>query len=164
MPEDAWNPAQYERFAAERRRPFLDLMALVRPRPGMRVVDLGCGTGELTRVLHLDLQARETLGLDNSDTMLAKSAAFAGNGLRFELADLAGFSSDHAYDLVYSNAALQWVPGHDILLQRLTNALADGGQLAVQIPANHDHPSHVVASEVAREEPFRSALDGYSRP
>lgn len=95
--------------------------------------------------------------------MLAKNAALAANGLRFELLDIANFKADHAYDLAFSNAALHWLPGHDTLLQRLTDALAPGGQLAVQVPANHDHASHVVASEVAREEPFRSALGGYTR-
>lgn len=164
MTRSAWNPQQYERFRAERSQPFFDLLALVRRRPGMRVIDLGCGTGELTRVLHRDLQASETLGIDSSPTMLAKSQAFAGGGLRFALTDLNNFAADQAYDLVFSNATLQWVAGHDKLLRRLTDALADNGQLAVQVPANHDHPSHVVAAAVAREEPFGAALGGYVRP
>ena len=68
-----WNPAQYERFRDERARPFFDLLDLVQPRPELRVVDLGCGTGELTRELHEQLSARETIGIDNSPAMLAKS-------------------------------------------------------------------------------------------
>ena len=81
-PSSDWNPEQYGRFRDERARPFFDLLDLVQPRPGMRVVDLGCGTGELTRELHRRLAARETIGIDNSPAMLAKSAAFAGDGLR----------------------------------------------------------------------------------
>src|SRR5580700_9159808 len=80
MPDEApspWDPEQYERFKAERSRPFFDLLALVRPRPGMRVVDLGCGTGELTTELHTRLGARETVGIDSSETMLAKGAEVA---------------------------------------------------------------------------------------
>ena len=73
MARDAWDPAQYERFRAERARPFVDLLALVRPRPGMRVVDLGCGTGELTARLHRELAAGETLGIDRSEAMLARA-------------------------------------------------------------------------------------------
>jgi trans-aconitate 2-methyltransferase len=129
----------------------------------MRVVDLGCGTGELTRELHRHLGARETLGIDSSPAMLAKSAAFAGAGLTFQAGDIGEFAADGAYDLVFSNAALQWVPNHEALLRRLTDALAPHGQLAVQVPANHDHPSHTIAAEVARESPFREALGGYVR-
>jgi trans-aconitate 2-methyltransferase len=95
--------------------------------------------------------------------MLAKSDDFAGDGLHFRLGDIATFEAGQPYDLVYSNAALQWVPGHADLLARLTAALADDGQLAFQVPANNDHPSHATAAEVAVEEPFRSALGGFER-
>jgi trans-aconitate 2-methyltransferase len=158
-----WNPEQYGRFRGERAQPFFDLMALVQPRPGMRVVDLGCGTGELTRELHVHLASQETLGLDNSPAMLARTAAHAGDGLRFAVGDIAEFTADGAYDLVFSNAALQWVPDHPALLERLTAAVAADGQLAVQVPANHDHPSHLIAAQVAAETPFREALAGHVR-
>lgn len=163
MSRTDWNPDQYERFRDERRQPFFDLLALVQPRPGMRVVDLGCGTGDLTRLLHDRLQARDTLGLDSSAAMLARSKAFAGNGVRFAQGDVTAFAPTEPYDLVFSNATLQWVPAHRELLRRLTTLVRDDGQLAVQVPANHDHPSHVIAAEVAAEEPFRSVLDGYVR-
>lgn len=156
-----WDPGQYDRFQQERSQPFLDLLALIQPRPDMRVVDLGCGTGKLTRHLHHYLRAASTLGIDSSETMLAESRAFAGEGLRFELGNVADFPAEPAYDLVFSNAALQWVLGHQELFARLTAALIDGGQLAVQMPANYGHPSHVVAQEVAEEEPFRQALSGF---
>jgi trans-aconitate 2-methyltransferase len=159
MSSDTWNPTQYGRFHAERTQPFLDLLALVHPRPGMRVVDLGCGTGELTRRLHLHVEARETLGVDRSGAMLEKSAAFAAEGLRFEAGDIATFQAHAAYDLVFSNAALHWVPEHEALFARLTDALAPEGQLAVQMPANFDQPPHLVAREVAAEAPFAAALD-----
>jgi trans-aconitate 2-methyltransferase len=162
MADDTWSPEQYERFHDERSRPFLDLLGLVRGRPGMRAVDLGCGTGELTRLLHERLQAGETLGLDSSDAMLERSGPFAGGGLRFERGDIADFAAEGRYDLVFSNAALHWLPRHEALFARLTAALAPGGQLAVQVPANFDHPSHVVAAEVASEPPFAAALGGHT--
>lgn len=159
MAADTWNPAQYGRFHAERTQPFLDLLALVHPRPGMRVVDLGCGSGELTRRLHIHVEARETLGIDRSRAMLEKSAALVAEGLRFEAGDIATFHARGAYDLVFSNAALHWVPDHEALFARLTEALAPEGQLAVQVPANFDQPAHVVAREVAAEAPFGVPLD-----
>src|SRR5262249_42755330 len=113
MPRDAWNPAQYDRFRAERQQPFFDLLGLVRPQPGMRAVDLGCGTGELTSALHRRLGARETLGLDSSDAMIARSDRHAEPGLRFERGDIADFVASEPFDLVFSNAALHWLPDHD---------------------------------------------------
>jgi trans-aconitate 2-methyltransferase len=163
MSKDVWNPAQYERFRNERSQPFFDLMAMVEPAPLMRAVDLGCGSGELTRLLHNHLHAAETLGVDSSESMLAKSEAVAGDRLRFQRRDIGEFAADHYYDLVFSNAALHWLPDHNELLRRLTAAIAEGGQLAVQVPANNDHPSHTAAAEVASESPFREAMDGYKR-
>jgi trans-aconitate 2-methyltransferase len=157
-----WNPDQYNRFKAERLQPGLDLIALVRPRPGMRAVDLGCGTGELTKLLHDRLGGAATLGLDTSQSMLADSAERAGGGLRFERADIADFAPDAVWDLVFSNAALHWLPDHPSLFARLARALAAGGQLAVQMPYNFGHPSHTIAAAVAHEDPFRAALGGWA--
>lgn len=158
-----WNPAQYAKFRGERAQPFYDLLALVDPRPAMRVVDLGCGPGELTRVLHETLHARETLGLDNSPAMLAQAAAYAGDSVRFAAGDLGTFAEPGAYDLIFANASLQWSPDHPALLARLTASLAPGGQLAVQVPANDHAPSHATAAIVAGESPFREALGGHVR-
>jgi trans-aconitate 2-methyltransferase len=155
---DGWDPGQYERFAAERAQPFFDLLALVRPVPGGDVVDLGCGTGELTSVLHHRVEAARTLGIDSSPAMLERAAAVATPELRFEAGDIGRFDAEHAFDLVFANASLQWVPDHEALLTRLHHALRPGGQLAVQVPANADHASHTVAAEVAAETPFRQAM------
>jgi trans-aconitate 2-methyltransferase len=158
---DPWNPQQYDRFRAERAQPFRDLLAMVQPRPGMLAVDLGCGTGDMTLELHRALGARETLGLDNSASMLAKAPRT--EGLRFEQGDIAVFAARGRFDLVFSNAALHWVPDHPALLRRLTAALAPGGQLAVQMPMNDEHPSHQTAFELARAPEFRRLLNGFER-
>jgi trans-aconitate 2-methyltransferase len=163
VPTDTWDPQQYERFQRERSLPFFDLLELVDPCPGGRVVDLGCGTGELTRQLHERTRAATTVGLDSSRAMLERSRDYAGDGLSFELGDLAEWAPGEPVDLVFSNAALHWVDDHDALFARLRAGLAPGGQLAVQMPANHDHPSHLTAERVAGEAPFRSALRGHLR-
>lgn len=160
---DTWDPAQYDRYRAERSQPFYDLMRLCRGKKGMRAVDLGCGTGELTRELHRHLKAGSTRGIDASAAMLAASAEHAEPGLTFERGDIETFADDAAYDLVFSNAALHWVDDHAALFARLWRALKDGGQLAVQMPANHDALSHTTAAELAAEEPYASALQGGAR-
>jgi trans-aconitate 2-methyltransferase len=146
-----WSPEQYERFKAERHQPFDDLLALIARRPNMRVVDLGCGTGELTRELHESLEATETLGIDDSETMLLKAEHFEGEMLHFERGNIEAFIADEPFDLVFSNAALHWVPDHESLFARLTGFLSPHGQLAIQMPANDSHPSHRVAADVAVE-------------
>ncbi len=168
--KDVWNPEQYEKFKDERKRPFFDLMSLVKPQPDMRVADLGCGTGEPTETLHRFFQARETVGFDNSGAMLEKAEVLAGDGLRFEKSDIETFATESEsflaygqFDLIFSNAALHWVDHHEELLRCLTTAVAEGGQIAVQVPANHHHQSHIIADEIANESPFREALEGYIR-
>jgi trans-aconitate 2-methyltransferase len=162
--QDAWDPGRYETFAAERAQPFWDLVDLVEDAPLERAVDLGCGTGSLTAQLVVRRGIGSMLGLDASPAMLAEAAAHAGANVRFAPGDLASWTSAADHDLVLSNAALQWVPDHEAVLERWWAALRAGGQLAVQVPANADHPSHVVAAEVAASEPFRSAMGGTPPP
>jgi trans-aconitate 2-methyltransferase len=160
-PIDGWNPDQYERFRSQRREPFDDLLDLCTPVPEGRVVDLGCGTGDLTAEVHRQMQAAETVGVDSSESMLARATAdHAGvAGLSFELGDISTWLGKDL-DLVIANASLQWVDDHLSLLARMRTALADGGQLAFQVPANFRHPSHLLARQVANEPPFIDALDG----
>src|SRR5579871_1697542 len=161
-PGGAWDPAQYHRFRREREAPFDDLVALVAPVPGGRVADLGCGTGELTARLHHHVRARETVGVDRSPEMLAQAKKQAAPGLRFEAGDIATFGGTGEWDVVASNAALHWVPGHEAVLARWAGALGRGGQLAVQVPANVDHPAHRIAAEVGEE--FAEAFGGTPPP
>ena len=162
---DTWNPIQYARFQREREEPFDDLLALITPVAAMRIADLGCGTGNLTRLLHQALHARETVGIDRSERMLEVARrAEPLPGLRFETGTIEAFSGTHEHDLIFSNAAFHWIEGHDTLIPRLVAALAPGGQLAFQMPAMHDTASHRLADELTMLEPFRDAFGGWTRP
>jgi len=158
---DAWNPTQYERFAAERTQPFWDLIDLVEPPgPGARVADLGCGTGELTATLVDRWRPAELMGVDSSARMLDRAAANARGPLRFERGDLAWPPVTGSFDVIVANASLHWVPDHRAVLARWRDLLTPDGQVAVQVPANVDHASHVVADEIAHEPRFVEALGG----
>lgn len=159
-----WNPAQYRLFAAERAQPFHDLLGMVEPASFRRAADLGCGPGELTAAAATQLGVAAMVGVDNSPTMLASAAAHAAEGVQFEDGDIATWTSAGDHDLVLAGASLQWVPHHADVLARWWAALAPGGQLAVQVPANAYMPSHRVADELAHTEPYLSAFDGAPPP
>lgn len=161
---DAWDPVQYERFRSERERPVHDLVSLLRPSPGGDVADLGCGTGCYTPLVHAHVDAGRTVGFDTSQRMLDQSADFASDDIHFERRDIVDLAGQ--WDVLFANASLQWLPDHEHLLPRLVAHLRPGGQLAFQVPANFDHPSHTVADDVGRAfglEPLGRAI-GASTP
>ncbi|MDT4898683.1 MAG: trans-aconitate 2-methyltransferase [Acidobacteriota bacterium] len=156
-----WNPEQYHRFQSERFASFDDLLALIKIRDRMRVVDLGCGTGELTRRLADNLPGSEVVGIDSSLEMLERAREHAREGLRFKLGSIENVEGE--WDLVFSHAAIHWVDDHRSLVPRLLSMVSPGGQLAVQLPSNHGHATHTLIREIAGEEPFRAALGGWNR-
>ncbi len=147
---DPWDPRQYNAFAAEREQPYWDLAGLVEPVGAPVVVDLGCGDGRLTRALGEELGSPDIVGIDSSAAMLEGAAAYASDAVRFSLGDIGAWEEPGSYDVVFANASLQWVPDHPAVLARWAGSLRPGGQLAVQVPANSDHPTHRLAAEVAR--------------
>lgn len=156
-----WNPDQYHKFQSERAAPFYDLLALVDARPNLKAIDLGCGTGELTSQLADRLPNSDVTGLDSSPQMLDKAASFARGGLVFQAGDLSALSGD--WDLIFSNAAIQWSADHAELIPQLFARLNPGGQIAIQAPSNHNHISHQIYRETADEEKFKSILRGFQR-
>ncbi len=151
-----WDPDQYERFREERLQPGRDLIAMIEAGDGLSVIDLGCGTGRLTRELADRLPHADVLGIDRSEEMLAEARQHARDAVRFErraIEDIEG-----TYDRIYSNAALHWLPDHPALLKQLMSHLAPGGQLAFQVPSNSRHPITRIRHEVMRSEPFADAL------
>jgi len=162
---DTWNPDQYGKFQQEREQPFLDLLALIQPAPSMRIVDLGCGTGSLTGRLHEALNAAETIGIDRSERMLEVARREPlPRGLRFEAGTIESFDADASYDLIFSNAAFHWVEDHETLVGRLFAALKPGGQLAFQVPAMHDSPSHTLPNLLAGSDRFAATFGDWQRP
>lgn len=159
-----WNPDTYNKFKSERFEPFYDVLNLIRIKPGMDVVDLGCGTGELTRKLADALPGSSVLGIDSSREMLDQSREFEHEGLRFELRSIeAQVESFQKWDLVFSNAALQWVENHEVLFQKIISGLKPNGQMAIQMPAQHHNISNRILHLLADEPPYQKILQGWKR-
>ncbi len=157
----SWNPELYHKFQKERFAPFKDLMYLIEVREGLRVLDLGCGTGELTEMVSEMLPESSTLGIDSSNSMLEKALSKTKPGLKFELCPIEKVEGE--WDLIFSNAAIQWVDNHMELVPKLVSLLKSGGQIALQMPANHNHPTQTFMVEVAKQEPYKTALGGWQR-
>ncbi len=157
MADSDWNPELYRRFEGERTRPARELLARVPLADAARVYDLGCGPGNSTELLVERFPNAQVIGTDNSEAMLA-SARKRLPACRFELSDIAQWQPADAPDLIYANAALQWVGSHETLVPRLFAALAPSGVLAIQMPDNRDEPTHRLMREVATLDPWASAI------
>ena len=155
----AWDPASYLGFAEERTRPAADLLARVPVEAPRRVIDLGCGPGNSTALLAARWPDAELEGLDASPQMLERAAA-SGVPARWVRTDLASWEAPGRHDVAFSNAALQWLPDHTVLLPRLAAAVRPGGALAFQVPRNMDAPSHALMREVAASGPWAERLRG----
>ena len=158
-----WDVGQYLRFADERTLPALDLLARLDINPPRRAIDLGCGPGNSTALLRNRWPDAAVTGLDASDDMLV-AARRDHRGIDFISGDIARWSPEEPYDVVFSNAALQWVGHHARLLPQLIAAVAPGGALAVQMPRNHDFATHALMRRVAAEGPWRERLAGARDP
>jgi trans-aconitate 2-methyltransferase len=152
-----WDPALYLRFADQRLRPALDLLARIDLDLPDHVVDLGCGAGNVTVRLQQRWPAADILGVDNSPAMLAKARA-TDPQIRWEHGELATWTPEQPPDLLYSNAALQWADAHAELFPRLAKSVAPGGVFAVQMPHQHGAPSHQAAFALAKSPRWRDAL------
>ena len=159
---NTWNPALYRRYEDERTRPAAELLARVPLDAAARVVDLGCGPGNSTELLVRRFPQAQVTGTDNSEAMLVSGRERLPQ-VHFELSDIATWVPEFAPDLIYANAALQWVPDHEALVPRLFAALAPGGVLAIQMPDNRAEPTHRLMRELAAEAPWKAPIGDYTR-
>lgn len=155
----SWDPRQYLRFADHRLRPALDLLAQVPLERPRSIYDLGCGPGNITRLLVERWPRAAVTGIDSSPDMVARARQEAPS-VNFHQSDIATWAPPAPADLVFSNSALQWLPDHAQLFPRLLSQLAPGGVLAVQMPRNHDAPSHQLMREAVEAGRWRERLAG----
>ncbi len=154
----SWSAKQYLAFEDERTRPVRDLLAAVPATDARAVVDLGCGPGNSTELLAARFPQAKVIGLDSSPDMLEAARERLPN-VRFELANIEAWRAPEPFDVILTNAVLQWLPDHAALLPRLVGCLAQGGgSLAVQMPDNLDEPAHVLMREVAGAGPWAGKL------
>jgi trans-aconitate 2-methyltransferase len=160
-----WDPQKYGQFSDERSRPFFDLVAQVRAEKPLRVVDLGCGSGELTATLAERWRGAEVIGVDSSPQMIERARALTGAppNLRFEIGDIADWRIGPGVDVMVSNAALQWVPTHREMIQEWARLASPGTWLAWQVPGNFGAPSHVLMRELAESAEWSGRLAGVLR-
>ena len=151
-----WNPQQYSRFGDERSRPFFELVGRIDADDAGTVVDLGCGSGNLTATLADRFVGAQIIGIDNDPAMLHAAAAHASDRVCFESGDIATWAPDQPVDVLISNAALQWDLGHLARLPALLHHVSPGGWLAFQVPGNLDDAHHQAIRALRRREPWAS--------
>jgi len=140
------------------------LISLVKAKPGMQVIDLGCGTGEPTQKLSDALPGATVLGIDSSAEMLNTSSQFVSPNLRFEQRTVEAQLALHIkWDLVFSNAAIQWIDDHEKIIPGIISMLNAGGQLLIQMPSQHHNALNIIINTLADETPFNNALKGWKR-
>jgi trans-aconitate 2-methyltransferase len=159
----AWDPDRYLTFADERGRPFVELVNRIGADAPDTVVDLGCGPGNLTELLAHRWPGARVEGFDSSPEMIEKARAIGGR-VSYHVADLREWHPSEPVDVLVSNAALQWVPGHLDLLPGLLGSVKPGGWLAFQVPGNFDEPSHTIRRDLAAEAPYAAQTAGVDHP
>jgi len=158
-----WNPNQYLKFSGHRLRPALDLLLRIPDFPAASVADLGAGAGNVTTLLKERWPDAIVTAVEGSAEMVAAGKKAAPEVVWLH-ADLGAWRPARKSDVIYSNAALHWLPDHAKLFLRLIEAVAPGGMLAVQMPRNFEAPSHMLIAETALAGPWRSKLEHLITP
>ena len=164
MSAHTWDPDRYLTYADERGRPFVELVSRVGAEEPHLVVDLGCGAGNLTRLLADRWPEARVVGVDSSRPMVERAGRV--EGICAELGDIREWATSAAdqVDVLVTNAALQWVPGHLELLPALVGRVSPGGWFALQVPGNFDEPSHTIRRDLAAEPLYAAHSSGVAVP
>lgn len=159
-----WNPEIYNQFKNIRYQPFFDLIHLISAEHLKKAIDIGCGTGEQTHILSEKFNHTEFLGIDSSAEMLSESGSFQSDRVNFRKMPVEEIiKSEEKWDLIFSNAALQWSDNHDVLFPKLISLLSEKGQFAVQMPIQADNILNQILFQLASEEPYKSQLHNWNR-
>jgi trans-aconitate 2-methyltransferase len=157
-----WNPDKYEEFKSERFSPYFDLASHIKDKPNLKVIDLGCGTGELTKLLTGKLTHPIVLGIDSSSEMLAKAPE--QHNLQFKQQTIEDqVNDDSKWDLIFANASLQWIDRHEELFSKIISKLNPAGQLAVQMPCQRENVLNSILLDLVQEGPYAAALNNWKR-
>jgi len=154
-----WDPDQYLQFKHERTQPSIDLVARIPMDDPKTIIDVGCGPGNSTQILLKRWPHADIVGIDSSEKMIQKARQDYPRQ-KWVLADAATLTTDQKYDIVFSNAAIHWIPRHDLLLERLFQIVNENGILAVQVPENQDSPLHKSIVRVSRSGKWREYTAG----
>jgi trans-aconitate 2-methyltransferase len=154
----AWDPTHYMKFGDERTRPSVDLAARIKVENPTQIVDLGCGPGNSTQILRQKWPQARVLGVDNSPEML-KAAAESYPDQEWMLADIASWQPAQTFDVIFSNATLQWLPDHRTLARRLLSLFSSGGALAFQIPSATFATIRTLIYDISREATWNARMD-----
>jgi trans-aconitate 2-methyltransferase len=158
-----WDPKKYNEFKEDRFKPFGDLTSHIINKPNLKVIDLGCGTGELTKKLSEKFTDSIVLGIDNSAEMLAKTTN--QENLKFKQLSIPDqLNEETKWDLIFSNAALQWIDNHHELFPKIISRINPKGQLAVQMPQQNENILNKILLNLVQEEPYCSYLHNWTRP
>ncbi|WP_281233195.1 methyltransferase domain-containing protein [Flavobacterium gelatinilyticum] len=159
-----WNPDIYNKFKNIRFQPFYDLIDLIEDNGKMQSIDLGCGTGEQTYILSEKFESAQFIGIDSSEEMLAKSQSLKNERLDFKQGTTEDIiASGQKWDLIFSNAALQWSDDHHKLFSSLINLVNENGQFAVQMPVQAENILNKILLDLVQEEPYKSQLKNWKR-
>lgn len=155
----SWNSSQYLKFEQERTQPSIDLIARVPLHAPSKILDVGCGPGNSSAALKKHFPESHVLGIDNSPQMI-KAAKAHYTDMDFAICDAANElpNLDHDFDLVFSNACIQWVPNHEKLLTQLSELLRPDGILAVQTPMNYKEPIHIIIEQLASSDEWKDKI------
>lgn len=154
-----WSSEQYNKFIKERTQPSIDLVEKINTENPKNIIDIGCGPGNSTKILSDRFPNAHIIGADNSSDMIenAKSSYPDCEFILFD-ANKDFDTMNRKYDIVFSNACIQWIPNHHVLLKNMIDVLNDGGTLAIQTPMNYHEPIHIIISELVNSKKWKDKI------